>query len=111
MAFILVKSGAVAGVEIPWPTYIQGVLPVGVLYAVVLWLSNATYIYLSVSFIQMLKAMTPATVYSVAVFMGTEKWSYRMMTIMLVVVFGVCISAHGTAPPTNGFGLKHVFQD
>jgi len=40
----------------------QQILPVSVFFAVSLVLSNKAYIYLSVSFIQMLKAFTPVAV-------------------------------------------------
>ena len=53
----------------------------------------------------MLKAMTPATVYTVAVFMGTEKWSVRTLGIMLVIVFGVAISAHGAGGSGRAQGV------
>ena len=35
--------------------YCQAILPIGATYAIVLWLGNAAYLYLSVSFIQMIK--------------------------------------------------------
>ena len=37
-------------------------MPIGVAFAVVLWLGNAAYLYLSVSFIQMIKALMPLSV-------------------------------------------------
>jgi hypothetical protein len=40
----------------------------GVLFSGTLWFSNAAYTYLSVSFIQMLKALMPAAVYTCSVF-------------------------------------------
>lgn len=36
-------------------TYMRSVVPIGALYALTLWLGNSAYLYLSVSFIQMLK--------------------------------------------------------
>ena len=36
-------------------TYVRTIVPIGFLYAGTLWLGNAAYVYLSVSFIQMLK--------------------------------------------------------
>ena len=33
--------------------------PIGALYALVLWTGNSAYLYISVSFIQMLKVPTP----------------------------------------------------
>ena len=47
----------------------------GLLYAASLWLSNASYLYLSVSFIQMTKSLMPGLVYASGVVMGTEKYS------------------------------------
>ena len=44
-----------------------GALPAavaGFLYAASLWLSNASYLYLSVSFIQMTKSLMPGLVYA-----------------------------------------------
>jgi len=35
--------------------YIRGIIPIGLLFAGTLWAGNAAYLYLSVSFIQMLK--------------------------------------------------------
>lgn len=40
------------------------ILPIGLLFAATLWLGNAAYLYLSVSFIQMLKASMPMAVRS-----------------------------------------------
>eukprot|EP01024_Parvocaulis_polyphysoides_P067391 TRINITY_DN8025_c0_g1_i7.p2 TRINITY_DN8025_c0_g1~~TRINITY_DN8025_c0_g1_i7.p2 ORF type:complete len:255 (-),score=-6.09 TRINITY_DN8025_c0_g1_i7:1500-2153(-) len=73
VAFVLVKSGMVKQVEIDTDTYLTGVAPISLLFAIVLWLSNATYVYLSVSFTQMLKAFSPVCVYVVGVFFGNEK--------------------------------------
>ena len=39
------------------PPLAQAVVPIGLLYAGTLWLGNAAYLYLSVSFIQMLKVL------------------------------------------------------
>ncbi len=36
------------------------ILPIGLLFAGVLWTGNAAYLFLSVSFIQMLKVLRPA---------------------------------------------------
>lgn len=40
---------------VPADTYLRTIVPIGGLYAGTLWLGNAAYLYLSVSFIQMLK--------------------------------------------------------
>lgn len=95
LAHAAVGLGMVEKPEMPWSTYWNAVLPIGVLYSIILSLSNATYIFLSVSFIQMLKALTPASVYGVGCIFGTEKWSWRLALNLLVVVTGVTISAYG----------------
>ena len=47
--------------------YLKSVVPIGALYSLSLWFSNSTYIYFSVSFIQMLKALMPVAIYSIGV--------------------------------------------
>lgn len=48
-----------------------------------LWLSNAAYLYLSVSFIQMLKALMPVAVFAVGCCLGTEGYSNATMVNMV----------------------------
>lgn len=54
--------------------YMQRVMPIGVLYAASLWLSNSAYLYLSVSFIQMTKSLMPGLVYACGILLGTEQY-------------------------------------
>ena len=42
--------------------YFRKIVPVAALFAVSLWLSNSAYLYLSVAFIQMVKAQMPCVV-------------------------------------------------
>lgn len=59
-SFILVKLGVVKPEEkMTRELYFKTVFPIALLFAGVLWLGNAAYLYLSVSFIQMTK-VTPA---------------------------------------------------
>jgi hypothetical protein len=95
MAHFLVYAKVVEKVHMPWDLYKAAVVPIGVLYAVILALSNGTYMYLSVSFIQMIKAVTPASVFIVACFMGTETYTHKMAVNVALVVTGVSISAYG----------------
>ncbi len=44
--------------------YRTAIVPIGVAFALVLWMGNAAYLYLSVSFIQMIKALMPLSVRS-----------------------------------------------
>mmetsp|Transcript_7911 Transcript_7911/g.16979 ORF Transcript_7911/g.16979 Transcript_7911/m.16979 type:complete len:399 (+) Transcript_7911:320-1516(+) len=75
--------------------YYTRVLPIGLLYAGSLWLSNSAYLYLSVSFIQMTKSLMPGLVYASGVLLGTEKYSKGTTLNMLLIAFGVVICALG----------------
>ena len=67
----------------------------GVLYAASLWLSNSSYLYLSVSFIQMTKSLMPGLVYACGVALGTEKFTRSAALNMMLIAFGVLICAMG----------------
>ncbi|XP_020101224.1 probable sugar phosphate/phosphate translocator At4g32390 [Ananas comosus] len=77
--------------------YGRSVVPIGALYALSLWFSNSAYIYLSVSFIQMLKALMPVAVYSVGVAFGKEGFRASAMANMLSISLGVAVAAYGEA--------------
>ncbi|KAG2501749.1 hypothetical protein HYH03_000249 [Edaphochlamys debaryana] len=75
--------------------YYTRVMPIGLLYAGSLWLSNSAYLYLSVSFIQMTKSLMPGLVYASGVMLGTEKYARGVTLNMLLIAFGVVICAIG----------------
>mmetsp|Transcript_34154 Transcript_34154/g.57390 ORF Transcript_34154/g.57390 Transcript_34154/m.57390 type:complete len:334 (-) Transcript_34154:142-1143(-) len=75
--------------------YMRSVVPIGFLYAVVLWLGNTAYLYLSVSFIQMLKALSPVSVFLVGSLAGTEIFTVATLSNMIVVTVGVLIASYG----------------
>ncbi|KAI7845789.1 hypothetical protein COHA_000702 [Chlorella ohadii] len=77
--------------------YTQRVLPIGVLYAASLWLSNSAYLYLSVSFIQMTKSLMPGLVYACGVAWGTEQYEWSSAANMALIAFGVVVCALGEA--------------
>ncbi|KAK6152192.1 hypothetical protein DH2020_014827 [Rehmannia glutinosa] len=62
-----------------------------------LWLSNSAYIYLSVSFIQMLKALMPVAVYTIGVLFKKEGFKSETMANMVSISIGVGIAAYGEA--------------
>ena len=64
VAFLMVRVlKVVKSVNMPQRDYVRRVMPIGALYAASLWLSNSAYLHLSVSFIQMTKALMPGLVY------------------------------------------------
>jgi drug/metabolite transporter (DMT)-like permease len=84
--------------------YASSVLPIGALYSLSLWFSNSAYIYLSVSFIQMLKALMPVAVYSIGILFKKEAFKTSSMLNMLSISFGVAIAAYGEAR-FDGWGV------
>jgi hypothetical protein len=98
LAYLLIKVfKLVEPVSMSRDLYLKSVVPIGLLYSLSLWLSNSAYIYLSVSFIQMLKALMPVAVYSIGVMLKKETFKGNVMTNMLSISFGVAIAAYGEA--------------
>ncbi|OIT38422.1 PREDICTED: probable sugar phosphate/phosphate translocator At5g25400 [Nicotiana attenuata] len=98
LAYLLVKVfKVVEPVTMTWDLYCKSVVPIGLLYAFSLWLSNSAYIYLSVSFIQMLKALMPVAVYSIGVMFKKENFKSDTMANMVSISIGVAIAAYGEA--------------
>lgn len=98
LAFLLVRVfKLVEPVTMSRELYLSSVVPIGVLYSLSLWLSNSAYIYLSVSFIQMLKALMPVAVYSIGVLLKKENFKGDTMANMVSISVGVAIAAYGEA--------------
>lgn len=98
LAFLLVRVfKLVEPVTMSRELYLSSVVPIGVLYSLSLWLSNSAYIYLSVSFIQMLKALMPVAVYSIGVLLKKESFKGETMANMVSISVGVAIAAYGEA--------------
>ncbi|KAK9149660.1 hypothetical protein Scep_008417 [Stephania cephalantha] len=98
LAFLLVRVfNLVEPVSMSRDLYVSSVVPIGALYSLSLWFSNSAYIYLSVSFIQMLKALMPVAVYSIGVLLKKESFKSNTMINMLSISFGVGIAAYGEA--------------
>ena len=75
--------------------YFKTIVPTAGLFALSLWTSNTAYLYSSVAFIQMLKALMPVTVYTLVCVLGVENFSHGRMANMFVVALGVAISSFG----------------
>ena len=100
LATALVRAGAVAACPtMDAATYVRAVAPVGALFAGTLWFGNAAYVFLSVSFIQMLKALMPAAVFGVGCALGTEAFKWGTVANMAVVTGGVALARSPSAPP------------
>ncbi|XP_027331761.1 probable sugar phosphate/phosphate translocator At2g25520 [Abrus precatorius] len=98
LAYILVRVlKMVEPVSMSRDLYLKSVVPIGALYSLSLWFSNSAYIYLSVSFIQMLKALMPVAVYSIGVLFKKETFKNETMANMVSISLGVAIAAYGEA--------------
>lgn len=98
LAFFAVRVfGVVEPVSMTRDIYLTSVVPIGALYSLSLWLSNSAYIYLSVSFIQMLKALMPVAVYSIGICFKKESYKGDTMANMISISIGVAIAAYGEA--------------
>ncbi|XP_050218236.1 probable sugar phosphate/phosphate translocator At4g32390 [Mercurialis annua] len=98
LAVVLIKVfKVVEPVTMSRELYLSSVVPIGALYSLSLWLSNSAYIYLSVSFIQMLKALMPVAVYSIGVSLKRETFKTDTMVNMLSISLGVAVAAYGEA--------------
>eukprot|EP01023_Acetabularia_acetabulum_P021928 TRINITY_DN21673_c0_g1_i1.p1 TRINITY_DN21673_c0_g1~~TRINITY_DN21673_c0_g1_i1.p1 ORF type:complete len:371 (-),score=15.74 TRINITY_DN21673_c0_g1_i1:229-1233(-) len=94
-AFVLVKIGVAKQVDMDLKTYMTGIVPMGILFSLVLWLSNGTYVYLSVSFAQMLKAISPVSVYVIGVVFGNESIGISRSINMVIVAVGIAVAVFG----------------
>lgn len=87
--------------------YAKTILPIGALYSIVLWLGNTAYLYLSVSFLQMVKAFMPVLVFIVGVAVGNETVTASNALILLLVTVGiVTASVHEVEFHTFGFLMQ-----
>lgn len=75
--------------------YVSSVFPIGAMFAMTLWLGNTAYLYISVAFAQMLKAIMPVAVFLLGAAVGLEVLSCKMFLIMSVISFGVLVASYG----------------
>ncbi|KAL1902140.1 hypothetical protein Cpir12675_000039 [Ceratocystis pirilliformis] len=75
--------------------YLRGILPIGVCFSLSLICGNMTYLYLSVSFIQMLKATTPVVVLLASWAMGNTQPKLSVLLNVSIIVLGVIVASFG----------------
>jgi len=102
LALRLVRPGLVATGDdkagIPPLTAMRAIqigLPVAAAQCVGLMAGNVAVMHISVSFCQMIKAWTPACVYTIGCFMGNSKWSLSVAKSLLGITFGLTITSLG----------------
>ncbi|KAJ7973134.1 Sugar phosphate transporter domain containing protein [Quillaja saponaria] len=96
VAFFLIRVlKVVSPVNMTFKIYATCVVPISAFFAASLWFGNTAYLYISVAFIQMLKALMPVATFITAVICGTEKLRFDVFLNMVLVSVGVVISSYG----------------
>ncbi|KAK9480499.1 triose-phosphate transporter family-domain-containing protein [Lipomyces japonicus] len=75
--------------------YYKRIVPIAIFYSFSLVCNNQAYIYLNISFIQMLKATTPVAVFIISYFLGVETFRWDTLVNIWIIVFGVFIASFG----------------
>ncbi|CAN8103703.1 unnamed protein product [Discula destructiva] len=75
--------------------YLRAIVPIGLFFSLSLICSNLTYLYLSVAFIQMLKATTPVAVLLAGWALGVSTPSLKTFLNVSAIVVGVIIASIG----------------
>lgn len=87
--------------------YLRTILPIGILYTLSLLCSNSAYLYLTVPFIQMLKALAPVSTLFLSFFMGFDNPKVSKLWNVLVIAGGVLLSSLGEVQFNwTGFGFQ-----
>ena len=71
------------------------VLPIGVCTALSLAFANIAYFYLTLSFIQMVKAFAPVVTFSILVLFGLDKFDFNIVLAIIVIVAGCFTASFG----------------
>ncbi|XP_073284166.1 probable sugar phosphate/phosphate translocator At3g17430 isoform X1 [Primulina huaijiensis] len=96
VAFLLIRVfKVVSPVKMTFEIYVTCVVPISAFFASSLWFGNTAYLFISVAFIQMLKALMPVATFLMAVVCGTDKLKCDIFVNMILVSFGVVISSYG----------------
>jgi len=75
--------------------YLRAIVPIGTFFSLSLICGNKTYLYLSVAFIQMLKATTPVAVLFATWSMGISPPDLKLLFKVSFIVIGVVIATFG----------------
>lgn len=75
--------------------YLRAIVPIGLAFSLSLMCGNMTYLYLSVSFIQMLKATMPVAVLITSWVLRVEEVNFMKLFNVSFIVLGVVIASFG----------------
>lgn len=75
--------------------FIRSILPIGLLFSGSLILSNSAYLYLSVSYIQMLKAFTAVAILLISWVFRIAEPNRKLVAIVFMISAGVAMASRG----------------
>mmetsp|Transcript_9506 Transcript_9506/g.22495 ORF Transcript_9506/g.22495 Transcript_9506/m.22495 type:complete len:388 (+) Transcript_9506:463-1626(+) len=70
---------------------------VGVFVGIDIALTNSSFLYVSVPFIEMVKSACPLWVLLLSLTLGIEKFTYSLILIIVTISAGLCLSVYGAA--------------
>ncbi|KAL2069830.1 hypothetical protein VTL71DRAFT_14509 [Oculimacula yallundae] len=82
-------------VKMTGKVYLRAIVPIGVFFSLSLICGNLTYLYLSVSFIQMLKAFTPVAVLVAGWVLQMHPVDLKKLGNVSFIVIGVALASFG----------------
>ena len=93
------KFVSVSEPKMTFKEWLKVCVPVGFFSSITLACANIVYVYLSLSFVQMLKAFVPVVTYITHVFVGTDKYNSDFTVSLLAMVLGgmMCMNVSGKA--------------
>lgn len=106
-SYALCKTLGIAAPAGTMDMYGRKILPVGLITAISLQTGNITYLYLSISLIQMLKALTPVITMVMAFAAGLERPTWKLIFSVLVISCGTLIASVGTV---NALWVGFIFM-
>ncbi|KAJ2916576.1 hypothetical protein MD484_g3853, partial [Candolleomyces efflorescens] len=75
--------------------FMKSILPIGMLFSGSLVLSNTAYLYLSVAYIQMLKAFTPVAILLISWSFRLQEPNKKLAIIVVMISTGVALTSQG----------------
>lgn len=75
--------------------FMKSILPIGFLFSGSLIFSNKAYLYLSVHYIQMLKAFNPVAILLITWAFRLQEPSKKLGVIVVMISSGVALASHG----------------
>mmetsp|Transcript_42701 Transcript_42701/g.117858 ORF Transcript_42701/g.117858 Transcript_42701/m.117858 type:complete len:415 (-) Transcript_42701:42-1286(-) len=92
---ILTTTGAWHAKRLAWKDHLTVIVPIGAMNSLAIVTGSEAYLYLSIAFIQMLKALTPVVVLMCSVVFGFETFSSRLACAVIIISVGSAISSAG----------------